>query len=435
MSFVGWRVFSPALLNIMENINKIIKTPRGWVDLGNLVFIDDRVAWSKNIGKTIAFQYDNILSTMTIVETKADNDRNDYVYIDIPGYVKNHRIYSGQVKNGQLGSVINRITSEFKYNVDSVVNGLLITGKQKTEKHKYYSYVCTHDGYKGSIREDHLVNGHGCPVCTNKKVLVGYNDISTTRPDIATLFNVPEEAYRFTEYSNKYTYFKCPRCGNVRRAKINSVSRDGLSCKKCGDGISYPNKFVYNFMEQVCSLWRSKQDPLMFSLEKTFPWSKYYEHENKKLAGRKIYDIYVDKCNVIIENQGNYHYDGCFIGVKNARSLEEVQENDRIKKELAISNGIKDENYIVLDCFKSDMNYIKNSIMNSRLPIILNFTEHDIDWEKCDMFATSSRVYEACKLWNNGIRNINEIASKMKMNSNTISKYLCRGRKLKIINN
>lgn len=71
--------------------------------------------------------------------------------------------------------------------------------------------------------------------------------------------------------------------------------------------------------------------------------------------------------------------------------------------------------------------------MNSNLPNILHFAESDINWEECDKFATSSRVFEACNYWNNGIHNTKEIASKMKMHRNTIQRYIRKGRKLGLI--
>ena len=114
-------------------------------------------------------------------------------------------------------------------------------------------------------------------------------------------------------------------------------------------------------------------------------------------------------------------------------SLKEVQENDVIKQNLAIANGIEEERYIVLDCYRSDMQYIKKSIMSSNLPVLLNFTEYDIDWSQCDEFATSSRVCEACCYWNQCINNYKEIADMMHMHKGTIQRYIRKGRELNLI--
>lgn len=411
----------------MENKQMIKQTKFGWVDLSNLVYNKTSVDWSASIGRTVNFQYDNILSTLTIV---GRSDDIQYVYIDIPGYVEHYKIYTGQIRHCQLGSALKNITSDFRHNIGDCVNNMLILDTRKDKKgHKIYDFKCTKDGYVGHIREDHIETGHGCPVCAGKAVLVGYNDIATTRPDIADLFLNSNDGLKYSEHSNKYAYFKCPRCGNIIYACINYVSIYGLSCKKCGDGISYPNKFVYNFIEQLSSFYNKN---LNFQPEKTFDWSTNYQHKNKKLSGNKIYDMYIDNYNIIIENHGEYHYQESFFSIKRGLTLQDIQENDKIKMKLAIDNGIHTDHYIVLDCSKSEMNYIKDSIMSSNLPKLLNFTEDQIDWDECNKFATSSRVYEACNYWNDGIKSYKDISSIMKMHNSTIRRYIKRGKELGI---
>ena len=148
----------------------IVKTDMGWVDLSNLVHNNKRINWDKSIGRTVDFQYDDITATLTITG-KADDVQ--YVYIDVPGFVEHFRIYVGQIKHGQLGNVVKKITPDFRYKIGDVVNGMLLTERRHVLTHKYYDYRCTKDGFEGSIREDHLMKNHGCPVCAGKQVLKG----------------------------------------------------------------------------------------------------------------------------------------------------------------------------------------------------------------------------------------------------------------------
>lgn len=159
------------------------QTDRGWVDLSNLVYFKsgsrEMVDWSSSVGKTVDFQYDDVISTLTIT---GRTDDIQYVYIDIPGYAQHRKIYVGQIRNGQLGSAVRKITADFKYEIGDVVDGLLITNRYKQPGYKYYEYCCTIDGYNGTIREDHLASGHGCPICHNsvgekqiKKYLTRHN--------------------------------------------------------------------------------------------------------------------------------------------------------------------------------------------------------------------------------------------------------------------
>ena len=141
----------------------IKQTQFGWVDLSNLPKKRNSFDRDKCIGKTVDFQYEDIISTLTIV----GRHNNQYMYIDIPGYVTKYPIYIGQIKNGQLGGAVKKITADFKYEIGDVVDGLQITNKHRKPGYKYYDYCCTIDQYSGTIREDHLVNGHGCPICHN----------------------------------------------------------------------------------------------------------------------------------------------------------------------------------------------------------------------------------------------------------------------------
>ena len=304
----------------MEN-KQIIKTNRGWVDLSNLTYKNNHIDWKMSIGKTVDFQYDDIVSTLTITEGTSDSH---YVYIDVDGYVENHRINVSQIRHCEFGTIVKKITPDFRYQIGDCVNGIIILNRRKNARgRKFYDYRCTKDGYTGYIREDHLNEGSGCPVCAGYTVLAGYNDIATTNPDIASLFLNQSDTYKYSEHSNKQVYFKCPRCGNIIYARIYSVSNCGLSCKKCGDGISYPNKFIYNFVEQLSKLDNKNFN---FKPETMFDWSMNYKNENRNLSGNKIYDMYIYDydCDIIIENQGEYHYKENFASIKYNRTLEEV---------------------------------------------------------------------------------------------------------------
>lgn len=139
------------------------QTQFGWVDLSNLPKRKNYFEWDKCIGKTVDFQYEDIISKLTIV----GRHNTQYMYIDIPGYVTKYPIYVGQIKNGQLGGAVKKITADFKYEIGEVVDDLRIINRYRKPGYKYYDYCCTVDQYNGTIREDHLVSGHGCPVCRN----------------------------------------------------------------------------------------------------------------------------------------------------------------------------------------------------------------------------------------------------------------------------
>ena len=91
---------------------------------------------------------------------------------------------------------------------------------------------------------------------------------------------------------------------------------------------------------------------------------------------------------------GNQHYED---KPNFNTSLKEQQNNDIYKYNLAIQNGIRPENYIVLDCRKSELEWIKNSVLNSRLNEV--FDLNDIDWQECEEYALGNLVKEVCDYW------------------------------------
>ena len=77
----------------------------------------------------------------------------------------------------------------------------------------------------------HRLRGQGCPYCGNKKVLIGYNDLSTTHPNIAKEADGwnPED---FTGGSHKVMNWKCEQ-GHTWKVAIEYRSRGGTNCPIC----------------------------------------------------------------------------------------------------------------------------------------------------------------------------------------------------------
>ena len=65
----------------------------------------------------------------------------------------------------------------------------------------------------------------------------------------------------------------CVRCGYIKNINLHNLLTNGIGCPRCGDGISFANKFVFNLLQQ-CNV--------EFENEKRFDWSN-----------GKIYDIYL----------------------------------------------------------------------------------------------------------------------------------------------
>ena len=385
----------------------------------NKVFLDNlpryeqsnqkgRINWSNSIGHKVKFIYNNIEGYVTIKEY---NKQTHCLWIQ---YLSNS-IYKTRTSNFiycQLGELLGIYSNEFKYELGKEFKdnkrNITITDKFYNEKNqKWYKYKCNKCGWdEGSMNEPNLTTGNGCPVCCtpSKKIIRGINDIHTTHLYMVKYFLDINDSYLYSYGSDKYILTKCPDCKNIRKMKISDLYVNGFSCKKCGDGISYPEKFMFSILEQL---------NINFETQKIFEW-----------ALKNKYDYYfkIETYTFLIETHGRQHYEKSF-STCGGRNIKEEQENDTLKEKLAKVNNIS--HYIVIDCRKSDKEWIKNSIINSQFSKLFDLSI--IDWDECDKFASSNRIKDACILWNNGIHSTKEIAGLMKLAYQTIVKYLKKG--------
>jgi AraC-like DNA-binding protein len=211
------------------------------------------------------------------------------------------------------------------------------------------------------------------------------------------------------EEVKKEAIFVCPDCGREFIKRIDTVCANGLSCP-CNDKWSYPNKFMYSLLEQL---------NLDFTPEKTFEWSDGRRYDEYIVIGDKT---------ILIEVQGLQHYEKPIIKSDKHRSVYEEQENDKLKYNLAMDNGI--DFYFVIDCRESNMNYIKKSIITSGLLDILFYSDSDIDWNRCDEFATSNFIKHVCEYYESHNLTVAEVAEYFKLSRKTIQRYLNKGNNL-----
>lgn len=305
---------------------------------------------------------------------------------------------------------------DYELNVDKFGNKLTprdVSHSSAGINRKGFWFKCLdHPEHKSEQKsiERFVIGQHGSMECNQCKV------IATTNPEIVKYLVDANDAYIYSYRSNKKIKMRCPNCGHVKDMCPDQLYVSGFACPKCSDGISYPEKIMFSMLDQL-------NIPFSTQLCKTtFDWCKNYR-----------YDFYIPSTNGIIEIQGMQHYEEGFnksILNKNIKTLKELQENDRVKKELALKNGIK--NYIVIDCRYSELEFIKNNITNSELSKLFDLST--IDWLKCHEYACGSLVKKACDLWNGGINTTIGVANELKMSRGTAIKYLKQGAMLGLCN-
>ena len=107
--------------------------------------------------------------------------------------------------------------------------------------HKVMRWKCS-KGHAFKARIADRSSGDGCPVCIGKKVLVGFNDLLTIRPDLASqaLGWNPKSV---TEFSNKQKMWRCEK-GHKWESTVNHRS-SGRGCPTCADSGYDPNEDGY----------------------------------------------------------------------------------------------------------------------------------------------------------------------------------------------
>ncbi len=151
----------------------------------------------------------------------------------------------------------------------------------------------------------------GCPVCSGKKVLAGYNDLATVRPEIAKEWNYERNALtpeQVTLSSNKNAWWIC-KFGHEYQTKISTRTIQNTGCPVCNKErkTSFPEKAVFYY------------------LKKLFPEAQ----ENKKIQwlGNSELDIFIPSLNVGIEYDG-YHWH---------RNVDKDKKKDNLCKEHKIN--------------------------------------------------------------------------------------------------
>lgn len=285
---------------------------------------------------------------------------------------------------------------------------------RKGYRAKFYLYQCLNCPNIEEINEEKINDKFSCNCCCTptKKILKGYNDIATTHPWILDYVVNKEDAYKFSFRSDKTILLKCPICGYKKEMIVKNFIRRNFSCSQCGDKITIPNKIMFNILSQLNVDFETEYSP---------KWCKYL-FKTKSKQGR--YDFYIPSLNTIIEMDGGLGH-----GKENNRNKQTAEESQYIddeKDRLAEEHKIE---VIRIDCdygHNNKLEYIKNNILkNEQLNKL--FDLNIIDWNCVLNFITSSRIIEACDLWNSGIRSVKEIAKIMKLDRSTIVDYLNTG--------
>lgn len=264
------------------------------------------------------------------------------------------------------------------------------------------THKCLIDGYEWVETPTRVLLTKKCPVCSDKKIgpAPEYKNSIWALKDKShyEAFMTEEQMKEYMPYSSRKIDMICPYCGRHKNRSPAKLYAQGLGCI-CSDGISYPNKIIWNILEQLNVNIQREYSP---------DWAR-----------GKIYDIYIPSLNCIVENHGLQHYE--HTTGKIFDDLRTIQSNDAYKKEMALLHGI--EHYVILDCKKSNVGWIRQSVKNSELPILLRFDINAIDWTKASLFASTSLMRKAADMYTQSC-SIKNISTYFGVSKETVRRWL-----------
>lgn len=253
---------------------------------------------------------------------------------------------------------------------DCAKNGGLLPNKLGLSSKKKYWWICDKGhSYESLIQQ--RIRGSGCPYCSGRKVLSGFNDLATLNSEIAKEWHPTKN-------------------GNLKPSDISAGShvKRWWLCSRCGnEWQSAPHTRLYGSGCPKCSSERQTSFPEQAIL---FYLSKVTEADSRtKIDGFEL-DVYLPRLNVGIE------YDGILYHSSEKSKIKEEKKNKfflekgiRLIRIKEIDNG---ETYI-----DGDIIYYKYDRIYSNLgePIkllfnslkLINIEEIDIEEDRATIYS------------------------------------------------
>lgn len=268
---------------------------------------------------------------------------------------------------------------------------------------KQYTLQCE-KGHQYTVKEAYLKAGRlkTCKKCNHPTIV-------ETDPEFAAWFVDQTIPHTRSHGCHDKADFYCPQCGKIVRGKsINNVyKRRQVPCPYCSNGVSYPERYLMAFLEQL-------QIPFIHQYTVKLSEGTHPAHYK--------YDFYDPEHKLLIETHGQQHYESGTFERLGGYSLEQIQQIDADKARYAVQTlGLQ---YIALDCRRSDPNWIRKEITQKLCFYSLN----TVNWITVRQSANQSIVLQMIKLRKQGYTQ-KQIGEIVHMNPSTVCSKLCKAQR------
>lgn len=175
-------------------------------------------------------------------------------------------------------------------------------------------------GHEWESAVAHRSNDRGCPYCSNNKVLIGFNDLATTNPELAKEVspNSKVKATEVTMFSGRKILWRCIN-GHEWKAVIGSRSY-GCGCPYCSG-----SKMEENLAKLIKAL---------------LPKNTLIIRNDRQLIKPYELDILIPTLNLAFEFNGDYWHSDKMVR-KNRPQFKSAKQFDDFKKQECEKQGIK----------------------------------------------------------------------------------------------
>jgi len=229
-----------------------------------------------------------------------------------------------------LKELADYILSRWDYELNVDRKGNMLSPKDVSyssggyEKQGYWFKCLDHPEHESELKSiscfTHSRRSLECKLC---------NSVSVTNPYLDIFLINKDDSKKYSKGSGINIPMKCPECGYEKELSFDTLVRHGFGCNKCSDGISYPNKFGFNFMEQIRKLKIIKD----FKTEKSFSWLKY-EYKEELHKGRIDLYFKINTKQYGVEMDGDFiqRILKCLIKLKKMLNILMMKKIDCVEK-------------------------------------------------------------------------------------------------------
>jgi len=188
---------------------------------------------------------------------------------------------------------------------------------------KKYLWICEKYKHEYLMVAKNIINRKdGCPYCSGKRTLVGFNDLASQNPELTQEWHSIKNKLKPTEVtcmSNKKVWWKCSKCEYEWKTQICNRS-NSRGCPNC-----YPQSRTVEEIKKLLNEW-----DIDFIPEKSFDTCK----DKRYLP----FDFWLPDDNLLIEYNGSQHYKLGTGYYNNKEKFKKTQKHDKIKKDWVEKN-------------------------------------------------------------------------------------------------